>query len=1121
VIPNLLTIGDTASAVLWQNNVDYNTALKQQAVFSKNFSFDAGIVYQESESTEVTNTLTNEFDVEFSQDFINEFGTTIDGAGLTDGVKIGVGTTEATSVSTSTDATTTVGYTLADDDIGDNFSVNVLKDKTYGTPVFTLVSGQTSCPNEPNSQPRDGVSIVANQNVAVNVPMNDEAVFILTLGNTSESGEARTYTLAADQLSNPDGAIIRFNGEPTLTVELEFGVGMDVTMTVERGPTQFDYTGLSVTFGSDCDDNFSQSLLFDVHYLQPCSEVEVTFPMDNWVLLPAGGPNFSITTALYDVNDPELELIRVQYRRTNGDGAWINIATIEKADLGPVFTNTTWNTGTLQDGGYDIRAVTQCFGGENPGSSHVIQGKIERTPPVIFGTPEPADGVLSSGDEISITFNESIRCDLLIEADQTENNNVGLYNTATGDLVDAIITCSDDKITIVPNVANHFIENQILRVEIDSIEDLGGNKFGHTEWEFEVDRNSLRWVGPHIDKFVIEGNELTVIRGIQNISGAAVNYSICEQPGGCANASGLPEWVEVLPTEGLLGPGAAQTVTFKFPADLAEDDYLDTIYLHSAQGDEPMIIHFRVLCQDPQWVIDPSAFSYSMNLTLELNIEGTLSTDHLDQVAVFVGNELRGVANIEYEPAPVDKYLVYLTAYSNVTTAETLEAQIWDADACLLYGEVAETIPFVVDGVTGSPGSPFVLHTNGHLLRNIYIHPGWNWISFNLNVPNKAIGNVLSSLLHPQNGVMKSQTQFSNYSSNAWVGSLTTLGYKSMYQYKSGVEDTLVVIGAKIRADTVSIPVVAGWNWISYLPYKELTPDEALASLSPLNNDLIKSQTTFAQYVAGTGWVGNLNQLFAPNGYLLKISNPGTLHYPYVTLAGGGGAVEQMAVGTGQSATGSHTSLTPRPSSLMTIWTVDPSQFEHNMNVIALVGADANLLEEGDVIGAFAGDEVRGGDEAIWVEHLQQWMVFLTVYANGEGEELVFKYYDSSAEDIHRLNETIPFAIDHLQGTVEQPQVFTLEETGTPTSERAQGNWFEVYPNPAGDHVFAAFGSKINETATLRLSDSLGRVVKSMELSTASGLNVVKWETLGLAPGAYSLSLTSNGETLTKRVIIL
>jgi hypothetical protein len=42
-----------------------------------------------------------------------------------------------------------------------------------------------------------------------------------------------------------------------------------------------------------------------------------------------------------------------------------------------------------------------------------------------------------------------------------------------------------------------------------------------------------------------------------------------------------------------------------------------------------------------------------------------------------------------------------------------------------------------------------------------------------------------------------------------------------------------------------------------------------------------------------------------------------------------------------------------------------------------------------------------------------------------------------------------------------------------------------------------------------------------MELSTASGLNVVKWETLGLAPGAYSLSLTSNGETLTKRVIIL
>ena len=93
-----------------------------------------------------------------------------------------------------------------------------------------------------------------------------------------------------------------------------------------------------------------------------------------------------------------------------------------------------------------------------PGHLSYYQRNDRAYPTDIFGTPEPADEVLSADDEISITFTEDIRCDLLIPADATSNNNVGLYNTLTGQLVDATVTCSSDKITIVPNVANTFIE---------------------------------------------------------------------------------------------------------------------------------------------------------------------------------------------------------------------------------------------------------------------------------------------------------------------------------------------------------------------------------------------------------------------------------------------------------------------------------------------------------------------------------------------------------------------------------------------------------------------------------------------------------------------------------------
>jgi hypothetical protein len=93
-------------------------------------------------------------------------------------------------------------------------------------------------------------------------------------------------------------------------------------------------------------------------------------PLQNWVLTPADGNILFITLNEYDRYDADLELIRVQYRRKNGDGAWINIAEVPKAQLdNDVFKIVQWNTQGLKDGEFEIRAVTQCFGAQNPGIS--------------------------------------------------------------------------------------------------------------------------------------------------------------------------------------------------------------------------------------------------------------------------------------------------------------------------------------------------------------------------------------------------------------------------------------------------------------------------------------------------------------------------------------------------------------------------------------------------------------------------------------------------------------------------------------------------------------------------------------------------------------------------------
>ncbi|MGA1049784.1 MAG: Ig-like domain-containing protein, partial [Minisyncoccia bacterium] len=292
------------------------------------------------------------------------------------------------------------------------------------------------------------------------------------------------------------------------------GKSYDIKVTVERGPEEYNYENLLINGYSQCESDrydalsdgefppppFYKGIEISTYFLEPCSPIDIGFPLQNWVHTPDDGPNLLITLNEFNRYDADLELIRVQYRRQKGDGAWINIREVLKSELdNDVFKIVTWNTSELKDGFYEIRAVTQCTGSQNAGISTVIVGKFEREAPQIVGVPEPSDGVLELGDEISITFNEPIRCDILLQADLFNNNNIGLYNTRTGELIDATITCNDDKIVLVPNVPQQFIENEILRVQLDSVKDLANNSFGTISWEFFVDKNPLRWIGQNIN----------------------------------------------------------------------------------------------------------------------------------------------------------------------------------------------------------------------------------------------------------------------------------------------------------------------------------------------------------------------------------------------------------------------------------------------------------------------------------------------------------------------------------------------------------------------------------------------------------------------------------------------
>ena len=81
----------------------------------------------------------------------------------------------------------------------------------------------------------------------------------------------------------------------------------------------------------------------------------------------------------------------------------------------------------------------------------------------------------------------------------------------------------------------------------------------------------------------------------------------------------------------------------------------------------------------------------------------------------------------------------------------------------------------------------------------------------------------------------------------------------------------LRMTGYLIDPATTGIPLNAGWNWIEYIPNYALPVNVALESVKAQNGDLIKGQTSFAQYLnPDDGWVGNLKFMAPPHGYQLR-----------------------------------------------------------------------------------------------------------------------------------------------------------------------------------------------------------------------------------------------------------
>ncbi|NNE35381.1 MAG: LamG domain-containing protein, partial [Rhodothermales bacterium] len=239
---------------VWQQTLDLNERLKRNAIAMGddfNLSFSANAPLEQSTEWTVTNREKIEFNLYLNSETAAEAGVEIGGVGASGGVRVRASLDVGESQTATTTTTNKTGFFLADDDGGDAFTVDVLRDDVYGTPVFNLISGVSSSPHEPNTLPRDGVQLSLTPATQTLADANAEAEVILSLGNTGQNFESREYELAFLQESNPFGAEVSIGGSQVqgpIPYTLADSESRQVTLCLKRSAASsvYDYDDLQV-----------------------------------------------------------------------------------------------------------------------------------------------------------------------------------------------------------------------------------------------------------------------------------------------------------------------------------------------------------------------------------------------------------------------------------------------------------------------------------------------------------------------------------------------------------------------------------------------------------------------------------------------------------------------------------------------------------------------------------------------------------------------------------------------------------------------------------------------------------------------------------------------------------
>ena len=514
---------------------------------------------------------------------------------------------------------------------------------------------------------------------------------------------------------------------------------------------------------------------------------------------------------------------------------------------------------------------------------------------------------------------------------------------------------SERGIVIELNEDADRIEGTTVNITVRDVVDLNGNKSLPVTWTALVKRNQLLWFENNIDVAGRIGEEQKFTAIVTNQS-AQTEYWVLND---------LPSWLKANFTSGSLPALGNQEITFTVDASAPTGKSEFTIYMSGNNAIlVPLTVNMNLKAEAPEWSVESADYETSATLfgAVKIDVDGKVifSEDEDDLVAAFIDGKCAGVANVQYEDFS-DSYRVYLNIYGNSDDAgKNIELKVWDASTGIVHPVVmayeslaadvetenAAVLQFSENAMWGDFDYTYLVYATNYIQQSTPLKKNWNWISVYVNnkESENAINHILASI-NPNGKIIKTNSAHNEYiavrgewgSENVAGSNIANISPASMYKLQMNVADTLVVNGE--QAAGVEIEVKQGWNWIPYTCNFTLSLDDAFAGVAPARNDQIKGQEGYAMY-NGTAWSGTLKSLTPGKGYLYSSKSAEEKNFIYPAKRNVAAASMAPARRTAKAGV-----FAP----------VDPSEYESNMTVLAVVKENDEILGNVQEIAVFDG----------------------------------------------------------------------------------------------------------------------------------------------------------------------